>query len=143
MSTTSKSGDATRLSTLQRVADRSLVWPFKVWGFGEGIALRGLRAAHSVTNHSKYHGFVSAMLRSYVVRGVARGNEEHIAPGTELLQLYEEDCGTNGQLWARGNGWAVMGLVETLKLMPDSHPARQELRERLDRLITSPTWIKG
>jgi unsaturated rhamnogalacturonyl hydrolase len=48
---------------------------------------------------------------------------------------YEEDCGTNGQLWARGNGWAVMGLVETLKLMPDSHPARQELRERLDRLI--------
>ena len=233
MSTPLKSGYKSKLSTLQRVADRSLVWPFKVWGFGEGIALRGLRAVHSVTNHSKYHGFVSAMLRSYVVRGVAQGNEEHIAPGTELLQLYEEggepelleaarrlaalnasfplntfgarmhrpdlpgwrkqiwvdsmdvdapfllklgsitndesyvdqglnellgyaralqvesnnetdglfwhgyeeDCGTNGKLWARGNGWAVMGLVETLKLLSDSHPARKELRERLDRLI--------
>ncbi len=233
MSTTLKSGDATRSSILKRVADRSLSWPFKVWGFGEGIALRGLWAAHKVTNHPEYHDFVGAMLRSYVVRGAARGNEEHIAPGTELLLLYEEskepelveaakklatlnasfplnafgarmhrpdlsgwrkqiwvdcmdvdapflvrlghithdesyvdqglneilgyaralqvesntetdglfwhgyeeDCGTNGQLWARGNGWAVMGLVETLKLLPVSHPSRQELLERLHRLI--------
>lgn len=172
------------------------------------------------------------MLRAYVVRGVAKGNEEHIAPGTELLQLYEEsgepglleaakklaalnasfplnafgarmhrpdlsgwrkqiwvdcmdvdapflarlgritnnesyleqglneilgyaralqvesdaetdglfwhgyeeDCGTNGQLWARGNGWALMGLVETLKFLPESNPKRQELLERLNRL---------
>ena len=119
MSTTLKSGDATRLSTLQRVADRSLVWPFKVWGFGEGIALRGLRAAHSVTNHSKYHGFVSAMLRSYVVRGVAQGNEEHIAPGTELLQLYEEG-GEPELLEAAKKLAALNASLPSLGIPPDS-----------------------
>ncbi len=90
MSTTSKSGDATRLAILKRVADRSLNWPFKVWGFGEGIALRGLQATFQTTKISEYDGFVSSMLRSYAVRGVAKGNEEHIAPGTELLLLFGE-----------------------------------------------------
>jgi unsaturated rhamnogalacturonyl hydrolase len=47
---------------------------------------------------------------------------------------YEVDCGTNGQLWARGNGWALMGLVETLKLLPATSAARLELLERLLRL---------
>ena len=35
---------------------------------------------------------------------------------------FEMDCGNNGQLWARGNGWALMGLVETLTLLPEAHP---------------------
>jgi len=232
MSTTLKSGDETSQTTLEGAAERVLEWPFKIWGFGEGIALRGLQAAYRATGNPEYKGFTGAMLRSYVVRGVARGNEEHIAPGTELLVLYEEsgepelvdaakklaalnasfpknafgarmhrpdlpgwrkqiwvdcidvdapflvrlgqitreetytqqgldeilgyaralqveddseteglfwhgyeeDCGTNGQLWARGNGWALMGLVETLRLLPDNDPSRRELADRLDRL---------
>lgn len=234
MSTTLKSGDATSQKILKHVADRVLNWPFKVWGFGEGIALRGLQAAYRVTQNPEYSKFAGAMLRSYAVRGVARGNEEHIAPGTELLALYEEsgerelldaakklaalnasfpknafgarmhrpdlpgwrkqiwvdcmdvdapfllrlgritdnekyiqqghdeilgyaralqveneseteglfwhgyeeDCGTNGQLWARGNGWALMGLVETLKFLPENNPSRQELADRLNRLCS-------
>lgn len=207
-------------------------WPFRMWGFGEGIALRGLLAAYRATRQAEYYGFVRALLRAYLARGVAKTNEEHVAPGTELLLLFEEtgesdllaaaqnlaalnasfpvnqfgarmhrpdmpgwrkqiwvdcldvdapflirlgrltgdekyieqglseilgyaralqvessdeaagllwhgyemDCGNNGQLWARGNGWALMGLVETLKLLPQSSVARQELGERLWRL---------
>ena len=217
---------------LPRVADCTMRWPFRMWGFGEGIALRGLLAAYRATRQAEYYGFVRALLRAYLARGVAKTNDEHVAPGTELLLLFEEtgetdlltaaqklaalnalfpankfgarmhrpdmpgwrkqlwvdcldvdapflvrlgrltddagyieqglgeilgytralqvettdedaglfwhgyemDCGNNGQLWARGNGWALMGLVETLKLLPQSIVARQELGERLWRL---------
>jgi len=47
---------------------------------------------------------------------------------------YEEACGVNGQMWARGNGWALMGLVETLAVLPAQHHSSTELRERLHRL---------
>ncbi|MCB1121583.1 MAG: glycoside hydrolase family 88 protein [Verrucomicrobiae bacterium] len=217
---------------LKKVADLTLQWPFKIWGFGEGIALRGLLAVDRVTGQATYHPFVEKLLQTYVDRGVGKANEEHIAPGTELVMLanetgesawldaakalaslhatfpknkfgarmhrpdlsgwrkqiwvdcmdvdapfllrlgrlagdekyidqgleeilgysrclqvedggvadglfwhgYEVDCGHNGQWWARGNGWALMGLVETLKLLPASSSARSELMERLLRL---------
>lgn len=217
---------------LKQVADCTVRWPFRMWGFGEGIALRGLLAAYRVTGNADYHGFVQNLLQAYVARGVGKTNEEHIAPGTELLLHFEEsgepalleaakqlaalnatfsknkfgarmhrpdmsgwrkqiwvdcmdvdapflvrlgcltnderyieqglgeilgyaralqvegggetaglfwhgyevECGTNGQLWARGNGWALMGLVETLKLLPEGSNARPELVERLQSL---------
>src|SRR5262245_41801332 len=200
-------------------------WKFRTWGFGEAVALRGLLAAYHVTGSTEYFGFASALMNAYVGRGVARSNEEHVAPGRELMIVYEqgggeeyleaakklatmhaqfssnkhgarihrsdlpgwrrqiwvdcmeldgpflaqlgrllgkeeyfaraaeeitayarclqdeatglffhgweESCGRNGQLWARGNGWALMGLVETLKLLPRAEPRRQELLERL------------
>ncbi len=232
MSTTLKSGDIDRQAQLERVAETTLLWPYKIWGFGEGIALRGLQAAARATGNSENSDFANALLRSYVVRGVAKGNDEHIAPGAQLLSLYEEsgepdlliaakklaalhasfpkneygarmhrpdlpgwrkqiwvdcmdvdapflvrlgnvtgndafieqgteeifgyarslqvetggdneglfwhgreeDCGQNGQLWARGNGWALMGLVETLIQLPAGHDARAELSERLAAL---------
>lgn len=214
---------------LGKVVERTMEWPFRIWGFGEGVALRGLLAAGRVTGDSELPRFVEALLRTYVDRGVGERNEEHVAPGAELLALYENngdklfidaavklsklnasfpknpfgarmhrpdmpgwrkqiwvdcmdvdgpflvrlgkllgeeayvqqgldellgyakstqiddgsdrsglfwhgfemDCGTNGQLWARGNGWALMGMVETLKLLPESHEARPELQDRL------------
>jgi rhamnogalacturonyl hydrolase YesR len=51
-----------------------------------------------------------------------------------LFHGFEEHCGRNGQLWARGNGWALMGLVETLKLLPSAHSDYEELQQRLDTL---------
>ena len=217
---------------LRKVADCTARWPFRMWGFGEGIALRGLFAAYRVSGDADYYEFAQSLLKTYVERGVAKGNEEHIAPGTELLLVYEENgdeafldaakelaalnasfpanrfgarmhrpdmpgwrqqiwvdcldvdapflvrlgritgdesytqqgleeilgytralqvegagepsglfwhgyemkCGNNGQLWARGNGWALMGLVETLKLLPEMSEGRSELVERLQRL---------
>ncbi len=214
---------------LDLVAEKTLSWSFRMWGFGEGIALRGLLAAHRVVDKTEYYGFVNDLLRTYVARSVGKSNDEHIAPGTELLLMYEAsgevefleaakqlaglnasfpknkfgarmhrpdmsgwrrqiwvdcmdvdapflvrlgrltgdesytqqgldeilgyaralqvddagetaglfwhgyevECGTNGQLWARGNGWALMGLVETLKLLPEGSAARSEMLDRL------------
>jgi unsaturated rhamnogalacturonyl hydrolase len=220
---------------LQQVAQSTMRWPIRIWGFGEGIALRGLLAVHRATGNTECQTFVRDLLRTYVARGVAKSNDEHIAPGTELLlqyeasgesemleaakQLaglnatfpknkfgarmhrpdmsgwrkqiwvdcmdvdapflvrlgcltgdggyieqglgeilgyaralqvegtsegaglfwhgYEVECGTNGQLWARGNGWALMGLVETLRLLPEASDARPELIERLQGLCVT------
>lgn len=214
---------------VQTVAARTMRCPFRVWAFGESVALRGLLAASRATGDGEPLGFVRALLRSYVGRGVGRTPEEHVAPGTELLLLhaldrdeawleaaralanlytlapigrygvryrrpdlpgwrrqiwvdsmdgappfltrlarvtgdesyateavreligyirllqhegtgllvhgFEETCGTNGQYWARGNGWAVMGLIETLALLSHGTPFVDELRQRLDALL--------
>lgn len=44
---------------------------------------------------------------------------------------FEENCGRNGQLWARGNGWALMGMAETLRFLPRGHQRHHELHQRL------------
>ena len=204
-------------------------WPFRIWAFGEAVALRGLLASSRATGAEEPLGFVRALLRTYVGRGVGRSAEEHVAPGAELLALhaldgestwldaaralarlhmatppgpdgvrylrpdlpgwrrqiwvdsmdggppflarlahvtgddtyaheatttllayarllqdersglfvhgFEEHCGRNGQLWARGNGWAAMGLVETLAWVPREARLAGELRQRLAALL--------
>jgi unsaturated rhamnogalacturonyl hydrolase len=52
-----------------------------------------------------------------------------------LIHGFEASCGKNGQHWARGNGWALMGLVETLVWLPASAPHRNELHQRFTRLL--------
>lgn len=52
---------------------------------------------------------------------------------------FEASCGPNGQLWARGNGWALLGMVETLELLPSSHGARNEITQRIGELLSGLT----
>jgi len=45
-----------------------------------------------------------------------------------------------GQLWSRGNGWAIFGMVETLELFPDvpeSATVRRVLRRTVDGLLAA------
>jgi unsaturated rhamnogalacturonyl hydrolase len=220
-----------RAELIRKVAAQTMRWNFRMWGFGESIALRGLLQASRVTGDAEPLGYVKALLRCYVGRGVGRSPEDHVAPGAELLMIYEEtgerifleaakkladlhrgfpqnkqgarlhrsdlqgwrrqiwvdcmdveapflarlgivtgderyvtqaaeeitcyarllqdretglffhgyesDCGNNGCFWARGNGWALMGLVETLKFLPVAHRSRGELLERLVKLCRS------
>jgi unsaturated rhamnogalacturonyl hydrolase len=208
---------------LSAVAAVAMRWNYRVWGFGEAIALRGLLAAGDALGDPAPLGFVHGVLRTWLGRAVARSNEDHVGAGRELLELYrrtgdaqfleaarklaalnasfppgpnglryhrgdtpgwrwqiwvdcmdidgpflaalahatgedryfdhavgellgyartlqtdsgllfhgfERECGTNGELWARGNGWALMGLVDTLTLLPRAHPAWTELQQR-------------
>lgn len=48
---------------------------------------------------------------------------------------FDTHAGANGHLWARGNGWALMGLVETLVGAPPEIPGWQELLQRLQALV--------
>ncbi len=208
---------------LRAAAAVAMRWNYRVWGFGEAIALRGLLRAGDLLGDAAPGGFVHGILRSWLGRGVARSNDDHVGAGRELLELhrrtrdpqfldaaralaalnehfpqgangeryhrgdtpgwrwqiwvdcmdvdgpflaalaqatgepryfdqaaaellgyartlqaddgllfhgFERDCGRNGERWARGNGWALMGLVDTLAMLPHTHPAAPELRRR-------------
>jgi rhamnogalacturonyl hydrolase YesR len=43
----------------------------------------------------------------------------------------------NGVHWGRGQGWALLGLVDTLHLLPNDHPRRAEVQQRLDALVAA------
>jgi unsaturated rhamnogalacturonyl hydrolase len=208
----------------------TMQWNFRVWGFGEAIALRGLLRAGDLLGDAEPIGFVHGLLRSWLGRGVARSNEDHVGAGRELIDMhrrtgdgrfldaarrlaelnagfpkgptgaryhrtdtpgwrwqiwvdcmdvdgpflaalahatgearyfdqaaeellgyaralqsgngllfhgFERDCGQNGQLWARGNGWALMGLVDTLALLPREHGSWAELHQRTLALVAA------
>ena len=42
----------------RNIAAATMRRPFRMWGFGEGIALRGLLAACKATGNAEYLGFV-------------------------------------------------------------------------------------
>ncbi len=216
------------IERLRAAVDVTMRWNYRVWGFGEAIALRGLLRAGDALGDAAPIGFVHGILRSWLGRGVARSNEDHVGAGRELLDLhrrtgdgqfleaarrlaalnagfpkgprgaryhradtpgwrwqiwvdctdvdgpflaalaratgeaayfdqaaeellgyartlqsdggllfhgFERDCGRNGQLWARGQGWALMGLIDTLIVLPRDHPGWSELHQRLVALV--------
>jgi unsaturated rhamnogalacturonyl hydrolase len=43
--------------------------------------------------------------------------------------------GVSVDTWGRGNGWAIMALVELLRWLPEKHPRRQEMIARLVKLF--------
>jgi len=42
---------------------------------------------------------------------------------------------TNGVHWGRGQGWALLGLVDTAAHLPDQHPSQDEIRQRFAALV--------
>jgi unsaturated rhamnogalacturonyl hydrolase len=217
-----------RTEVLKAVVSATMRWNFRVWGFGEAIALRGLLRAGDQLGDPAPAAFVHGVMRTWLGRGVARSAEDHVGAGRELLEMHRRfgdpafleaahrlaalhesfepglhgarchradtpgwrqqiwvDCmdidgpflaqlaehcgqaryfdeaaeallsyaralqtdegllfhgherhaGRNGQRWARGNGWALMGFVDTLKRLPHQHSARTELTGRLVALL--------
>jgi unsaturated rhamnogalacturonyl hydrolase len=215
------------IDRIRRAASHLLAYPFRVWGFGEGIGIRALLEASAATHDPQYEAFVRGLWSAWLGRGAAKTFEDHVAPGYELLALYqrtgdaalldaarrlaalqsrfemhdgillhrpdqpgwkrqiwvdcmhidgpflarlaqvtgdaalfdaaadqvlsyarvlqdpnglfrhgwEASCGANGELWARGNGWALTGMLDTLAALPAGNPARAEIRDRIMRLL--------
>jgi unsaturated rhamnogalacturonyl hydrolase len=213
---------------MSHAARRTMEWPFRLWGFGEAIALRGLLRAAEAQGDREPLGFVHGLLRAWIAKGVGRTADDHTAPGCELLAFYqmtgdgafldgarslaallasfpqncygarlhrsdqpgwrrqiwvdcmesdgpflallgaltgdgalqdeaagqacaycrclqdensglfwhgfETECGRNGQVWARGNGWALLGLTGVLRSLDAAHPLALEIRQRLEAL---------
>jgi unsaturated rhamnogalacturonyl hydrolase len=60
-------------------------------------------------------------------------------PGTGLFSHFalETTGETHGFGWSRGQGWALLGLIDMLEDLPDPHPARERLRDSLTRLANA------
>ncbi len=227
----------------EQIAAQAMAYPYKVWGFGEGIALHALWSAADALKRPDYRDWVLALLERWLQREPPIQEADHSAPGFSLLDAYEltgnsrylerallladylqtlprstsgatlhrpthtdyhhflyVDCmevdapffcrlarvtgnarcndmaveqilgycvllqdpvtglfyhqynqqtqRTNGAFWGRGNGWALLGLVETLALLPQTHPGWNLLAARLTSLadalaarqITDGNW---
>ena len=214
---------------IQAVAEQAMAYPYRRWGFGEDIALRGLVEISLVLDDPRLREFVHDLLRAWCAERAPLTAKDHVAPGLPLLMAYrtsgdeaflqaarelgallEEtpcqrgvpvhrpdlprwhdtvwvDCmymdgpflltlwrvtgedrwldlgvlhlssyakalqdprtglfwhgydtatgATTGHLWGRGNGWALLGLVEALTLLPATHPSRPPLLRTLERQI--------
>ena len=217
------------IERIGRAARHLLTYPFRVWGFGEGIGVRAMLEAARLLSEPSYEAFSRGLFSAWLGRGGPGGFEDHVAPGYELLELYERTnepalldaarrlaalharfpvadgvslhrpdqpgfrrqiwvdcmhidgpflarlgrltgesayfeqaaasvlgyarrlqqsdglfrhgwesaCGANGQLWARGNGWALTGMIDTASELPAGHTALSELRERIALLLAA------
>jgi unsaturated rhamnogalacturonyl hydrolase len=58
--------------------------------------------------------------------------------GGLLCHVYDPGRATTNEIaWGRGNGWAMMGLVDTLELLPRSHVAWGRIHAALDELVAT------
>jgi unsaturated rhamnogalacturonyl hydrolase len=215
-------------SLLRTAAEKTMRWNFRLWGFGESVALRGLLLASVSITEPRYLAFAEGLIRGWLRRASRLSYEDHAAPGFELLELfartrqdeylraakdlaqlidrfpesragcryhrpdlsgwnhqvwvdclhvdppflarlgvhireerwlveaesmllnyaqllqdietglfwhgYEEHAGRNGQVWARGNAWALLGLVETIPFLDQVGHDTSALRDILRRL---------
>lgn len=76
------------LESVATIADRTMRWGFRMWGFGEAIALEGLLAASRTTGQREYETYVEALCRATVGRGLGHSADDHLAPGRVFLLLH-------------------------------------------------------
>ena len=214
------------------IAQKTMQYPFKIWGFGEGIALEALWLAGNILNEPRYHRFVLDCFERWLQRKPSIEESDHSAPGALLLQCYEAtsdqrylslaqrlaehmlslphdssgaafhrpqhpayhhfiyvDCmevdapflcklasvtgnkhyfddaarqllaystllrdsatglfshqydgetgAVNGTFWGRGNGWALLGMLKTLELLPSDHAAFTSIQQQFIHLVAS------
>lgn len=75
----------------ERIASVSrhiLAYPYKVWGYGEGIALEALLAASDFMREPAYWQFVSGLMEQWITARSEIPFVDHVAPGKALLLLY-------------------------------------------------------
>jgi unsaturated rhamnogalacturonyl hydrolase len=79
---------------LERAAQRTEAYPYRVWGFGEAIAMLGLLATTRATGDNRHRAWVAALFeRWWAARSGGLGYADHVTPGVPLLMLARRDPG--------------------------------------------------
>ncbi len=108
-------------------------WEHKVWV--DCMHLDGPFLAHLAqeTGESAYADRAAALLLSHarVLQDERSGLFSH--------GLDDATGRPNGVYWGRGEGWALLGLVDTACALPNAHLAQREIRQRLGALIAGMT----
>jgi len=76
----------------ERIASVSrhiLAYPYKLWGYGEGIALEALLAASDHLRAPMYLEFVSGLMEQWIAARTEIPFTDHVAPGKALLMVYQ------------------------------------------------------
>ena len=86
----------TRLDSMTRqlmakVANATLYYPhyrYRVWGYGEWIALEGLLAAARICEDPRYQGFVEGLIAGWISKRRRLIPADHVAPGVAFVDLF-------------------------------------------------------
>jgi unsaturated rhamnogalacturonyl hydrolase len=221
---------ASPMTPIEDIAGQTMRWAFRMWGFGEAIAMSSLLEAAEETNLPELRRYVEALCLATISRGVGIRSDDHAAPGEALVRLYsiskdgrfltaakdlialherfprtaegallvradqpgwahqlwvdsidligplyasygdasgelewvqraqdltlahasclqsesglfwhgyDEYAGTNGQLWSRGQGWALLGMSKVIRLAGLHALNAAELRQRALALVSA------
>ncbi len=74
---------------LRAVAAHCEAYPYKVWGYGEGIALEALITAGDRLDEPRYLDFVASLMDRWLAARSDVPYVDHVAPGRALLMVYE------------------------------------------------------
>ena len=81
--------DALPEALARAAAEHALGYPYKVWGFGEDIALRALLELSDATDDAAPAAFVHDLVGRWCLARGALVPADHVAPGVVLLELHE------------------------------------------------------
>ena len=110
---------------VRRVAETCLSYPYKVWGYGEGIALEALLAAGDRLGEPRYLDFVAGLMDRWLAARADVPYPDHVAPGVALLLVYERTGDRRLLDRARALGDFYVGLPQTrhgARLHRPDHP---------------------
>lgn len=79
--------DSPLIPIIRTIVERTLEYPFKGWGFGEGIALEAVWWAGTALQTPEYHQRVISLLDRWLARPLVEA--DHSAPGGLLLDAWE------------------------------------------------------
>ncbi len=217
------------LELIARVADKTMLYRYYHWDWGEAIAMEGLWLAGGITGKDACRRYVERMVRGWIAHSPHPWYPDHVGPGQVLVEMwrathdaslldyaraladhlsslprsrlgaffnrpdlpdraqmiwvdsmqtdgpflcrlaaatgeagwfdaaaervcghvqtlqdakthlfhhhYDEETGRrNGVFWARGNGWALLGLVQCLEILPRAHPKYPAILRSLEQL---------
>ena len=100
-----------------------MVYPFKLWGFGEDIGLRGLWESSTVLGDQQYHDFVLSLLANWTKHHDPLKPKDHVAPGVPLLLAYEK----TGEAHYLSTALELAALLENAKVVAEIPVHRHEL----------------
>jgi unsaturated rhamnogalacturonyl hydrolase len=106
------------------VADAAIYYPeyqYRVWGYGEWIALEGLLAAARICQNPHYLGFVEGLIAGWISKREQLIPADHVAPGVALLELYGL---TGREIYLK----RALALARLLLDSPRSSPGARLLR---------------
>jgi unsaturated rhamnogalacturonyl hydrolase len=129
------------MSAMAKAADSALYFPgyqYKVWGYGEWIAMEGLLSAAEICGNGRYLGFVEGLIHGWFSKHEELVPADHVSPGVALIRLHRL---TGHEEYMR----RALALADLILSSPRSSRGARLLRPDaeptvyVDRIYSDPT----
>ena len=141
------------LSTLNRTTDGGYWhkdrYPYQMWL--DGLYMGGVFTMKYAQQYNKPHLFDEVLFQERLMRShtkdQATGLFYHAWDESRTMPWADPVSGQSPEFWGRALGWYALSIVEFLDLLPEDHPAREELavvlRELSEALVRYQDPLTG